>query len=476
MGDRLPLSQLTLGDADSFLESLICQTQGSGVSDLNTARGEDVSDEDRALQFADQLHSTHEKYKTGNKVFGEIMSKFDVGSTVAKLSSTVVAKIEPEDVMTATCVALSAASNVVTLKLPDVTVQRVLESLKRIEGKLDKQLKAPLNLAIDGYKTVMSAVRTANFKLANDQLHDLIRDARTAFHYANDEDIKIESYRECCKAVRLLIFATILQASFDEDKKVFLPPDKLPQEKLDFILQRLEDIIGGMSKQKDNVKLKSFGLFTSDSKKSEVQDLLDSILKITYPYISQARKLTDMNKQLEYSGGGLKFSLLPQALPMGYEDKTPVIVGCEDGKNKSVVKVNVWRSLKFVWYEQKDAIYYKSIISECEPVDMEDAVCPGPLTLSAAGLLRMWWSGFLGDHSLTEKEHRGRPVYRSRYNWYLYSLEDGCWGVSTTVGDSVPCIRSTSPAPSPVLCQHWEYREHNVNSKYKDGDFKVTFE
>lgn len=128
-------------------------------------------------------------------MFGEIMSKFDVGPTVAKLSSTVVAKIEPEDVMTATCVVLSAASNVVTLKVPDVTVQKVLESLKRIEGKLDKQLKTPLNLAIDGYKTVMSAVRTGNFELANDQLHDLIRDARTAFHYANDEEIKIESYR-----------------------------------------------------------------------------------------------------------------------------------------------------------------------------------------------------------------------------------------------------------------------------------------
>ena len=123
------------------------------------------------------------------------MSKFDVGSTVAKLSSTVVNQIEPEDVMTATCVVLSAASNVASLKLPDVTVQKVLESLKRIEGKLDKQLKAPLNLAIDGYKTVMNAVRTGNFKLAYDKLHDLMRDARLAFHYANDEDIKIESFR-----------------------------------------------------------------------------------------------------------------------------------------------------------------------------------------------------------------------------------------------------------------------------------------
>ena len=70
-----------------------------------------------------------------------------------------------------------------------------MDALQRIEGKLDKQLKAPLNMAVDGYKTVMNAVKTANFKEAYDQLHDLIRDARQAFHYANDEEIKIESFR-----------------------------------------------------------------------------------------------------------------------------------------------------------------------------------------------------------------------------------------------------------------------------------------
>ena len=151
--------------------------------------------QDRCVQFKDQFQSSHEKSKTGKELMGGIMSKYDVDSTVVKLSSPMVAKIEPEAVITSTCVVLSAASNVVTLNLPDVTVQRVLESLKRIEGKLDKQLKAPLNLAIDGYKTVMNAVRTGNFKLAYDKLHDLMRDARLAFHYANDEDIKIESFR-----------------------------------------------------------------------------------------------------------------------------------------------------------------------------------------------------------------------------------------------------------------------------------------
>ena len=266
------------------------------------------------------------------------------------------------------------------------------------------------------------------------------------------------------------MFAIILDASYDEEKRVFLSPDKLPPNKMKFILLELKKIIIRSSEQKDNVKMKSFGLFTV-AKKSEVQDLLDSILKIAYPYISQAKKLTDMNKQLEYSrtGASLKFSLLPEALPMGYEDKTPVIVGfqtSEDGQNKSVVKVNVWRS--------KNNVFYKPIISKSAPVDMEDAGSAGPITLSATGRAREKWPEYRGDYILTEEEHRGRPVYRNSRGRSLYAT-DGGWEVNDRVGDSVPVMRSTSPAPSPALCQHWQYSEsYSGGAPWEDGDITVT--
>ena len=283
-------------------------------------------------------------------------------------------------------------------------------------------------------------------------------------------------FRECCKAIRLLIFATILQASYDEENRVFLPPNKLPSKSLDFIRRELEDIISRSSEQKKNVKLKSFGFFTV-AKKSEVQDLLDSILKIAYPYISQARKLTDMNSQLEYSrsGSGLKFCLLPEALPEGYEDKIAVIIGFkkeEDGI-KSVVKINVWRDRDFVWYEHKDAMFYKLISSECEPVDMEDAESghprhPGPFTVSLRGRAREKRPEYLGDYTITEKEHRGRPVYSDgrSHTDYLFSSEDGGWAISTIVGYSKPRMRSTTAAPSPDLCTNWLH--------YYNGDITVT--
>ena len=174
-------------------------------------------------------------------------------------------------------------------------------------------------------------------------------------------------FRECCKAIRLKIFATVLQASYDGEKGLYLPPHKLPTKSLDFIQRELEEIISRSSAQKNNIKLKSVGFFKV-AKKTEVQDLLDSILKIAYPYISQARGLTDMTKKLEYSrsGAGLKFRLLPEILPEGYEHRTPVILGFQNDEhgNNSVVKVHVWKDDTRVFYELRDAIFRKAITSE----------------------------------------------------------------------------------------------------------------
>ena len=93
---------------------------------------------------------------------------------------------------------------------------------------------------------------------------------------------------------------------------------------------------------------------------------------------------------------------------MGHEDRTQLIVGVQiDEKgDKSVARIAVWRIETHVYFEYKGVRFQKPIISESEPVDMEDAVCHGPLTGQAGEK----WSWYLGDYSLTEEEHRGRPV------------------------------------------------------------------
>ena len=191
--------------------------------------------------------------------------------------------------------------------------------------------------------------------------------------------------------------------------------------------------------------------------------------------------MTDMNTQsmmmLEYIGS-LKFSLLPELLPMGREDKTQIILGSaiNNSRQKSVLKINVWRDETNVFYQnKKKAIFYKPIIAESDPVDMEDAMSAGPFTLSATGGAGEKWPRCLGDFILTKKQHYGRPVYRNSNDKHLWSQEDGTWAVSYTVGHSLPGMRSTTAAVSPDLCQHWQYVDVIVSDKdrqYVDGDWK----
>ena len=219
--------------------------------------------------------------------------------------------------------------------------------------------------------------------------------------------------------------AIILRESYDNDKKVFITPDKLSENKVNLIGRALERTVRQCIEQKKNVKTKEWG-FTKESKKADAQNVLDSVLAFAYPHISRARNLTNMNKNLSLSDVGYnKFRLLPELLPMGYEDCIQIIVGfkTDDKGEKTIEKIVVWKDENKVYYERKGAKFCKPIISEDAPVDMELPLYPGPFTVSATGGAWDKWSGCLGDFTLTEEllMHNDRPVYKNSKDRYLCS-------------------------------------------------------
>ena len=377
------------------------------------------------------------------------------------------------DTAASACVVLSTASSVASLKIPDITTQKILMAVKKIEKGVDKILKTPLKTALEHFGSILDAVETGNFEIAFETIPVLKEDAMKAFHYMDDEKkISVENFKECTKALKLHMFAEILRTSYNRERKMFTPPDKLQEHQVLLVGKALEKITRKCIDQKEKVKTTSWG-FERDSIKYEAQDCLDQILHLAYQYISRAKKLTDIKKQLTISNDALpKFRLLPEFLPMGYEDRTQLTVGVQiDEKgHKSVARIGVWRNETHVYFEYKGVEFQKPIVSESEPVDMELPCPPGPFTLSATREAGRRWSRLLGDYSLTREEHSGRPVYRNKWSRYIYSLEDGGWGVSNNVGDSGPFMRSTSPAPSPALCQRWEYYDGHDGA----GDIKIT--
>merc|ERR1712137_1201650 len=92
------------------------------------------------------------------------------------------------DTAESTCVVISTASSVASLKIPDITTQQILMTVKKIEKGVDKILKTPLKTSLDTFYIILDAVETGNYESAYQRLPVLEEDSRKAFHYADGEN------------------------------------------------------------------------------------------------------------------------------------------------------------------------------------------------------------------------------------------------------------------------------------------------
>ena len=79
----------------------------------------------------------------------------------------------------------------------------------------------------------------------------------------------------------------------------------------------------------------------SSKKKSKIQDVLDSILKICYPYMSQGFGWTDFQTDLTSDDATIDVKLHPEYIPEGAEDKVAITVGKAAGRKSALI--SVWK-------------------------------------------------------------------------------------------------------------------------------------
>ena len=276
----------------------------------------------------------------------------------------------------------------------------------------------------------------------NGPLDKVIENAMKGLDYAGDS---VESFEECAKATRLIVFSTILRHSYDEGRRCFKPIFMLSEEKQKLIGDKLEAIVEELSKRKD--KVKTTGIFGIKAKKSRVQNMFDSVLKIVYPYVSQARKWTDMKRKVRCS---VKLPLMPKYLPDGKEDSAEMIVGVRDGS--SAVRVNVWREKDIVYCKYGAKTFRKTIKHEPKLLMFGLDQCPGPITLRLTGAAAKEWPLDQGEYHLTDQEHNGAPVYRNSHGRYLYTYGDGTWRADYEIGTSgyIRCVDTGAACPGAV--------------------------
>ena len=104
-------------------------------------------------------------------------------------------------------------------------------------------------------------------------------------------------------------------------------------------------------KKRVNVKkrqIKYIGLKKSVNltRKSEVQDRLDRILKVAYPYVSEHMGWTDAGREISIEDEEVDIKVNPLFVPLGEEDEIKVAAGVlvdEDGDFPGFVYVWIWK-------------------------------------------------------------------------------------------------------------------------------------
>ena len=299
---------------------------------------------------------------------------------------------------------LNIGQGIAEVDMSALTLHQIKNTVKRIEGKVDKILKEPLNSAKFYFDNAIIEITNKSYNDAYQTLDKVIENAMKGLGYAGDS---VESFEECAKATRLIVFSTILRHSYDEERQCFKPIFMLSEEKQILIGEKLESMVEELERRKANVRIRIF----ETKVKSRVQDMFDSVLKIVYPYVSHARKWTDMKRIVEKK---VKLPLMPKYLQDGEANSAEIIVGVRD--ESSVVKVNVWREKDNVCCKYEAKIFRKAIKQNSELVNIVWVLdlCPGPITLSLTGTAVLKRPEYDGEYVVTDQEHNAQLATMSR--------------------------------------------------------------
>ena len=372
--------------------------------------------------------------------------------------------IENEQLRTAATVAstyaiLEIAENVigvgsgfVKFDTTGLTLAQIKESIKRIEGKIDVLLETPLKLAKDRFRAAMNMIIHKDLKKAYETLNTVIDHATQAFYYMDSEDMTIKNFEACIQATQLLIFANIARFCYDEKSEAFLPFLNLTEEKKSMIATELMDIVKRCLENKNHVKKDFFS--RSSEHKSKVQDTLDTILKVTYPFISEGKGWTKSTKKLTMEHNTVTFSVMPKFVPMGIKDRVALNLGLYTQENR-YNKGEIWRS--------KDTVsicgYQRKISSESELVDFSLNF----ITITSSGGTAKFQGGVLGQYcydpdtgfylqTSTEKGHENYNQPR-----YIYPVDD-VWCVGDAPGVKAGALKNPTKSQSLPLVG-WMYSD-----------------
>ena len=221
------------------------------------------------------------------------------------------------------------------LDLMGFQIAQLTKQVQEINKKLDVILSTPLKLALDFFRKAMRHMENENIFGTIKEMEEVKRHAMQAFQYAEGQGAKTENLKSAVLAKQLVVLAEILINSYDNT--TIIPFSLLNKEKKRTISSLVEDEVSDMQRFHDSNSVSMFTLKKAEKAKKK-QDIMDSLLRSAYPFISEGRGLTSTLAPLELP---YNLRVLPQFLPEGEEDAASLIIGQHEGKPFTVM---VWKN------------------------------------------------------------------------------------------------------------------------------------
>ena len=338
------------------------------------------------------------------------------------------------------------------------TLAQIKNIVKNIEKKVDIILATPLRLALDNLKSVINMLETNNYEFAYESFGQVLTYAMQAFQYSKQQSGDADQFNLIIISVKLIVFSKIARYSFNRDQAFFLPFYLLKQNVKKLLAMELENIVEEVFDLQKNIQTNKWLPGAKKAERAKTHELVDSVLKLTYPFISEGHGWTSMSSTID--SNSISFMVTPYLLPKGESESTNLKLGnislyTTDGEDK-VITARIWREENSIFFLQGLELSFNN---PCEPIQIS---LPFPLTLTFNSTDNMslnqgdllgeyqahgWYSHHLVYRQLHLQEEESRYLYKKENNWW----------VSNRIGKDNGWIKNQSMSKSPPQ-EGWQYK------------------
>ena len=244
-------------------------------------------------------------------------------------------------------------------------IAQLRAEVEELGRKLDVILGAPLKLAVQNLNMALIKMENHDIEGTVRELYEVKRHAMQAFVYAEGQGKKKGNLKNGVFALQIKICAEVLIQGYDKDENKISPFYLLPDDRKRMIGQLVEADVKNAKAFHSSQQVPWYAV-NKAQKAQKIQDVLDALLRTSYPLISEGRGLTTPFAPVKIP---YDLNLLPEFLP-GLDDAAVITVGQLEGRPHNV---RVWRE-------------GETSMADVEFHPLDEANNPG-VTLSVTGFL-----------------------------------------------------------------------------------------